>query len=208
MGGTVYSDIIYTKYNGTQFVSEFQSYPATGGKVSTDGQITDISAYSTCGSCSFMAITGNNLPKIVLVNINTGVTRETITTPCPVNLLSLSNAGTQVAYLCANGDLYVYDTTLDKNFPQGSGYTSVTEMHIVSSSDLVLINNGLVVHITITLTSIALDIRKLTEVAAGQNSTVAVNNNQQLYAFSPDPQTVQINNFQGQPVDTFKLNSS
>ena len=121
-----------------------------------------------------MAITGNNLPKIVLVNINTGVSRETITTPCLVN----------------------------------SGYTSVTEMHIVSSSDLVLINNGLVVHITITLTSIALDIRKLTEVAAGQNSTVAVNNNQQLYAFSPDPQTVQINNFQGQPVDTFKLNSS
>lgn len=109
---TVYTDIIYQVEE--EHFSELASSPTSGGKVSTDPVIGDISMFATCSTCGFMAAIGTNTSKILLVALKTGATRSTINTNCPVDHLALSYDGSRLAYLCNQGNnLYVYNTALE-----------------------------------------------------------------------------------------------
>lgn len=165
--------------------------------MSTGSDIGDINLFSTCGTCNFIAAIGTNSSKIALVNINTGITRATIAATCSVQRLSLSFDGSKLAYLCTNSSIFVYDTAKELNSLQGSGYTQVTSMYILSNTDIVIVNNGVVSRVKIVNAQPRVLMQVEEKVRANQNGSVAISNALQLYAYSPEPQTVFIESFSG-----------
>jgi hypothetical protein len=88
-----------------------------------------------------------NLSQILLVTIQSGLLRSTISTPCPVAKMTLGYDGLKLAYLCSNTSLFTYDTSSEMHILQGSTYTNVTSMRLLSANYMVLVSNGNVFNI-------------------------------------------------------------
>jgi hypothetical protein len=175
-------------------ITTITSAVASQGKISTGNATATVDMFAACALCSYVAVAASNSTTIQLVSLVSGLIRANITTPYALASLAISADGSKVAYQCTNSALYVYDNNMEQTYFQSSQYLQISNYYFLSNSWLIIINNGAVIKLSLTL-SLAPShpshqgTAPVQQAQAGsQNVTVAVDNNRQVYAFSPAPQ--------------------
>lgn len=116
----IFATIINVNFSNVENFTQLHNTPNSGNKVSTGG-IGDITVFSACAHCAFVAAVGSNLQQVHVINVNTGNEVNTIEAGCDVKLVSLSSEGNLIGHLCTTGLISIYNRATEQTTKITSG---------------------------------------------------------------------------------------